>query len=396
MSEHKFIPTIRYSFVQGIFWTSYAALVSYSSVFLLAKGFTNSQIGLLIAIAGTLSAILQPVVAGFTESRENLSLKSVILVIGSIMVCLALTLSFIKDGRVLITLIFGGLIVVLQILTPLINALGMEPLNKGVTMNFGVARGMGSLAYAGVSYLLGSLVGIYGVRVIPYAVVVIFVLLMIAVRSFHYKIPEGVNIQRAQEQQTEERASGGLSFFKTYPRFFVFLLGCILVYTSHNLLNSFVFQIMETKGGGSSEMGVVLAIAAIFELPTMFFFFYMLKLFRCRVWLKVSGVFFTIKAIGTLLAVNVMSMYLLQVVQMFGFALFTVVSVYYVNELMQNRDRIKGQAFLTMTNTVGSVVGALAGGVVLDTGGVPVLLVASIVSAGAGAFIFMVSAEDVA
>lgn len=57
----------------------------------------------------------------------------------------------------------------------------------------------------------------------------------------------------------------------------VVLLGCILIFMSHSLINSFNYQIAMAKGGGSGEMGNAMTISAVSELPTMFLFGYLLK-----------------------------------------------------------------------------------------------------------------------
>jgi len=155
------------------------------------------------------------------------------------------------------------------------------------------------------------------------------------------------------------------------------LLGAILVFVSHNMLNNFAFQIMESKGGGSSAMGTAIALAAASELPTMFLFGWMVTKVRCDVWLKISGLFFLIKAAATVLVRDVAGMYLIQGLQMFGFALFVVASVYYVNMIMKDKDRTKGQAFMTMTNTLGGVLGSACGGALIDGFGIHTMLLVS-------------------
>ena len=59
--------TVGYSAVQGFFWTGYAGIMGYTGMYLLYAGFTNSQVGLLIAAAGLLSALLQPAVAAYAD-----------------------------------------------------------------------------------------------------------------------------------------------------------------------------------------------------------------------------------------------------------------------------------------------------------------------------------------
>ena len=171
------------------------------------------------------------------------------------------------------------------------------------------------------------------------------------------------------------------------------MFGCIFLYISHVLLNSFTYQIVESKGGGSSEMGFAMALAAMLELPTLFLFGYMIRKVRADVWFRISGIFFMVKTLGTLLAPNILSFYFVQVFQMFGWALITVSSVYYVNSVMEEQDAIKGQAYMTMTYTLGSVLGALIGGALIDAVGVNTMLSFASVSAAVGMVIILATAR---
>ena len=62
--------TPSYAVIQGLYWMYFAAIMSFSGFFLLSGGFTNTQIGILAAIAGLLSAVLQPVLAGYAEKTD--------------------------------------------------------------------------------------------------------------------------------------------------------------------------------------------------------------------------------------------------------------------------------------------------------------------------------------
>ena len=121
-------------------------------------------------------------------------------------------------------------------------------------------------------------------------------------------------------------------------------------------------------------MGIAAALSACYELPTMFFFALMSKRIRCDTWMRVAGVFFTLKAAATWLAPNVPVFLGIQVFQMLGFGLVAVASVHYINAIMNQEDAIKGQAYFTVTMTLGTVLGALMGGAMLDRFGVDAVL----------------------
>ena len=80
--------TARYALVQGMFWMSFSVVFGFSSAYLLPRSFSNTQIGMLIAIAGTISAILQPLIAGFADQSKKVSLKKIIILIALLILCL--------------------------------------------------------------------------------------------------------------------------------------------------------------------------------------------------------------------------------------------------------------------------------------------------------------------
>lgn len=381
--------TVFYSFIQGLYWMNFAAIMSYSGYYLLAKGFSNTEIGVIIAIAGILSAILQPVLASYADQLQSPSLKKIILLLVVFQLIFGILLLFIQTP-VVIGVLYGCSIALLQILTPFISALGMESINQGKNLNFGFARGMGSVAYACLSYFLGIATNKAGASAVPVFIMIITLSLTGVVAFFPFtKIPA----EPRQKQNPAASSSNPLVFFRKYKRFTLVLLGCIFIYISHVLLNNFTYQIIESKGGGSSEMGTATAIAAMCELPTLFLFGFIVRKIRCDILLRISGVFFTIKAFGSLLAPNVPVFYGVQTLQMLGWGLMTAVSVYYVNIIMEKEDVIKGQAYFTMTYTLGSVAAAFVGGILIDLSGVRSMLLFSAVMVMIGTVIVFFAAE---
>ena len=90
---------------------------------------------------------------------------------------------------------------------------------------------------------------------------------------------------------------------------------------------------------------------------------------------------------------NIPGFYAVQLFQMFGWALMTVSSVFYINAIMAPEDSVKGQACFTMSMTLGNVVGAIAAGRILDALGVQAMLAFGTASALAGAVIVLIFAQ---
>lgn len=377
-----------YSFIQGFYWMNFSAIMGFASLYLLDGGFSNTEIGMIMAIAGIISAILQPMIAGYADRPSSPALKKIVLILVLVQLTLGILLLFSFQKAFLITgLLYGSTITLLQLLTPFINALGMESINQGKNLNFGVARGMGSVAYAVMSYILGAVAEKTGAVSVPVSISVISLALIAALVFFPFHKTE----MQITEQKTS--ATNPLVFLMKYKRFSIVLLGCIFIYLSHVLLNSFTFQIVESKGGGSAEMGTSMAIAALIELPTLFLFNFMLKKARCDFWFRICGIFFMLKSLGTLLAPNIPVFYGIQLFQMLGWGLIAVSSVYYVNSIMEKQDAIKGQAYITMTYTLGSVIGALLGGALIDAAGINAMLIFATISSAIGMLILLFATE---
>lgn len=376
--------TLGYALIQSFFWVCYAAVMGFVSMYLLQAGFDNSQVGLMIAAAGLLSALLQPVVAAYADWPGSMSLGALIRLSGLATLACALGLIFIRGNKALTGLLYGLSMVLLQLTTPLVNALGIATVNSGEKMNFGVARGFGSLGYAAAAYLIGLLAQRFGAVTVPICMAAGFAFMVLSVTGYG-------PVKRENAPAAERGKKGG--FLRRYPRYAAVLAGLVLIFVSHVVLNSFIYQIVEFKGGGSQEMGVAMAFASLIELPIMFLFGWMLKKARCHVWFRLAGVFFFLKCLGTLLCRDIPGFYAVQLFQMFGWALMTVSSVFYINAIMAPEDSVKGQACFTMSMTLGNVVGAIAAGRILEAFGVQAMLAFGTASALAGAVIVLIFAQ---
>ena len=146
-----------------------------------------------------------------------------------------------------------------------------------------------------------------------------------------------------------------------------------------------MIQIITNVGGTSADLGRLLAIAAITEIPVMFLFSRIVKHVKSSALLVVSSIFFILKAFGYFAAGNIALMTIAAVMQMGSFALYISASVYYVNEVMEERDKFKGQALMTGTNTLGGVFGSLFGGFLIDNAGVGAMNTVCFAMAAAGA-----------
>ena len=409
MIKNKTMPTLRFCLIQGLFWGSFGCVFAFSSVYLLAKGFTNSQVGYILSAGSAVSVIMQPLVGSFVDKSRKMLLRSIPVILSAIVIGFCTLLLLIGEGMLLRAVCYGTLVAVLQILMPLLYSLGIHYMEKGVNINFGIGRGTGSTAYALVTTFLGVLVGKAGENTVIVSVIVIYLFMIAAVLSFRFgdadgtaermgdqKNGEAVATAKSDPASGEQGRSGStplLAFFAKNRRFTLVLLGCVLAFTSHNIVTNYLFQIVSFHGYGSKEMGYGLSITALSELPALFCLSFIMKKIRVSTLFRLSVAVMFVKNLFIYLATGIVMLYLAMGFQLLGYGLFAGISVYYVNMTVTEKDRTKGQALMTATSAAGAVAGCLLGGVLLDVLDVKGMLLVSTVIALCGALTVYFSAK---
>ena len=374
---------LQYCVLQGSYWASFCVLYAFATVFLLSRGFESSMIGVIIAVGNILGVILQPVVASIADRSEKISLHKLTAFLSVIMIVLIAFLYMIPNILLAVAVLFLLTDTFLQVIQPLINSVSVYYVNQGVSVDFGAARGIGSLSYAAASYILGIAVERFGTKSILMAGMLVVLIMLMTVLSM--PVLSSSAALQSKQIQLKQSDVGLLEFANRYKYFMLTLAGVTFLFTFHNMNNAYLIKVIENVGGTSADMGRMLSIAAVTELPVMFLFSRISKHFKSSTLLIVSGIFFAMRAAGFMLAGNMMIMYLVATLQIGSFALYIPSSVYYVNETMLDQDKLKGQAVMTATNTLGGVFGSLLGGFLIDHAGVGAMNTVCFAMAAAGA-----------
>lgn len=392
--------TIKYSAVHSFYWSVFCSSLSFASVFLLSKHFNNSQIGIVLAIGNIFAVLLQPAVAAFADKTKKISMKDIIVIFVVAAGALAAVRCFISEYFVVLAVLFILELTILFTLQPLVNSLGMQLINKGIGINFGLARGIGSMTYAVFSILLGVLVEHLGTDSLPVVSVGLYVVLGIVISTFTKKQSihdEDDTVFSESDEITGEAKNAvtdSLFSFLAQNRKFTALMAAVsLTFCSHSMINNYLIQITENVGGTAKDMGIATGIAAAIELPAMILFGFLVKKIRCSSILKFSLFFFMIKTAVTLLATNVWMLYVAQIFQFGSYALFIPASIYYVNETITRDNLAKGQAFMTSAITLGGVAASLLGGLLLDGPGVSGMLLVGLIASALGLAIGLYATE---
>ena len=381
---------IKYSLLQGIYFVGFCTVMGYAAVYLGSIGMSSSLIGIVLAIANILTSIAQPVLGGFVD-KSNVSMKKVLMIMFGLCSVLSVLLMLASKVTFLAAFLFIAVSTILYTTMPLVNSLAFAFQKQGIDVKFGVARGIGSVAYALASLVLGNVVKAVSPTLMPLAYIVIFLGILPLIRSF--KMPEE-EIDEVIEEEIVEKESTG-AFIKKHLKFMIFLAGFVLVYFDHTIINNFFITVIKNVGGNTGDMGNAVFLAAMLELPTMALFEKYKNKINIKNTIVISAVFFTLKHTLTYFATNMFMIYLAQATQMLAYALFIPASVYYVDKLFDAKDAVKGQALVTTSMTVSGVLASFLGGILLDNMGVYETLLLGLVLSAVGTIVMIMTVENV-
>ena len=166
MTEKRRFWTLRYIIINATYFAVYSGIHAYASVFLLEKGFSNTLIGITLALANILSVIFQPFVAGLIDKQGKLTNRNVSMASTALLLIGSVLLLLIKSGVVIIFIIFALIYMVQMVYQPIITAMYFEYEAAGCHIYYGLARGLGSCGFAVVSVFTGMAIGRFGVNIL--------------------------------------------------------------------------------------------------------------------------------------------------------------------------------------------------------------------------------------
>ncbi len=387
--------TLRYTLLNATYFIAFCTIHAYAAVYLLANGFSNTEVGVLLAVANIISAVFQPFIAGVIDRPGPLTNRRFILISVMIILVGSLILWAVPCGKIAVFIIYALIYMIQFAYQPVMTALCFEYQKAGCNIFYGLARGLGSANFAVTAAIIGGLVERNGVTLL--LIVNIATMLISAILIFTFRIP-------SIEKQTEIDAgkdvgsdTAGLihnslsSFAHAYPAFMLFLIATICFFFAHNMINDFMIQIIRSLGGGETELGYANFLQAILELPVMALIGIVLKKISSDRLLIISGIAFFIKILILVFTVNMAMMYLSQSFQLFAYAVFIPAAAYYVTGHMSEYDQVKGQAYVTSAITIGGVFSNLISGVILDNIGIKAMLITGSAVCAVGVIIIFIA-----
>ena len=367
---------VLYTLAQGMYWMIVCCTVSMGSAYLSNRGYSTFSIGGLFAVAYIVAAVIQQLLSAATDRATRFNVADVLIILGSISILdLLISLNIMHKGfAVSFTFLIAA--TTATIIQPFLNALNFSITRHGIAMNYGVARASGSFFFFLMSLLVGFFMKSVSSKAAPFLGFLVSIGFTACVSLIAQELSALSDESENEYDPLKEKKTGGFdskeirNFIQKYKMFFIYLLGVVLVFFSHIVVNNFMYQIAVNVGGDEATNGGLMALQAIVELPAMIFFTNLRERFGSKILLSTSAVFFLLKVFFTAIATSIGMLYFSMLFQSLGFALFIPASVHFVDELMPKKDAVKGQAFVTIAMTIRSFLGSAFGGLIINLVGI--------------------------
>ena len=363
-----------------LFWAGYAIAWSYTAVYLQERGYNSQIVGLVTGIGAVISVLLQPLLAQMIAKNQKMSNLSNVLYLKLLAIVMAVLMLLNLPGVYTVAILFTILAGLDASIPSILNSIAMETNNAGGKINYGFARGMGSIGYALFSVLLGWAVSSFGAECLMLLYIGVGILTIVIVGMLKKASDKLIKMPKNAVEQKSGTDVSMLSLFEKYSFLKYFLLATVLLFMSHNMVCVFLPMIIEHAGGDSSKLGVALAISAVVEFPVMACFVKLSQKIKIEKLLIISAVFFTVKSTVMFFASGVALVYLAQFLQFGGFALYIPASVYFIDMSLQEEDRNVGQAITGACSLgLGGTFGNVLGGVLIEGAGLSTMVLVSTV-----------------
>ncbi|MBQ7800830.1 MAG: MFS transporter [Oscillospiraceae bacterium] len=376
--------TLHFCLHEMVHFAASAGIVSFAATYLLGKGFPATLVGTILAGAGFLSCLTQPFLASLADRASGNALPAM-------MTALAVTSALCFGSLLLLPLPVWavGILYLLgywsfDTIVPLMNSVSVYYQSHGIPINYGLARGTGSLAHSLSALLLGYLIALLGVDWM-----IIVVLLLLAV---HIVLTLGypkITAEAASKATVRDESCSVGVFLKRYRWFCLSLLGILLMGMFLSMVESYMISIMERLGGDSSHVGTALFIATIAEFPVLACIGRIRKRLADSTLLVIAAASYTLRSVLLLAAGSIPFLYGQQLLQMTSYAIMTPVQVYYTMSRVAPEDMVKGQAFVSAAYALGCGFGNMAGGFLVENYGVAAMLRSGVLFTALGTLVLL-------
>jgi OHS family lactose permease-like MFS transporter len=364
-------------FFYDLAFALFSALIS---VYLIGKGYSASQVSLLISAASLANMVTQPIIGNLTE-RFGMRPVNMVLFAAS---CFAAGLFVMAPNFAIIVIAYALMNLIMNGVNPVV-----ERMATSSPYSYGSVRMWGSIGFAAGTQLTGLLYD----HIAPVAPYVAFIFAMLlAILGFWGTNPRVPEAETANIENDGEPVS--TKDLLTNKLFLYYLVLQVLFAAVTGAAYSFCAAYLTNKGLDASLASTLLAVAALIEIPLLLFSSKFMDKISNKVLLL--GVFAMVVIEMVIYGLN-MPLPLIIVATFIGRHPPAIINIMtnmkVVNTIVDPRQQITGLALVKTCQSFGTIISNNIGGRIADAAGYPAMfmfLLAMIVVGLVGVVFFKV------
>jgi PPP family 3-phenylpropionic acid transporter len=319
-------------------------------------GLTGLQIGILSAISALVMPLTSPLWGILGDScnlhRALLSVAVGGTIIPVLILCASSTMPWLVPATFVYAFFFGPI-------GPLVDSTALE-VAKASQRSYGELRVWGTVGFIISAWVLGRVVERTNLKVLFYG----YVLLTFGNLILSLCLPP-------RRQQWRGPAVRGLSIFLTDRVFLLFLASVFLLSVAVMAVDNFFALYLDAIGVAEGLMGLTWALAALSEVPVMFFSGALLRRLATRRLLAISFAVYALQWCLYSQVTSLIMILLLQLLHGFSYGAFVVAGVLYTDERAPEGLSATAQSLFTgITMGLAGATGGPIGGWFYDQVGV--------------------------
>ena len=344
-------------FFYDLAFALFSALIS---VYLIGKGYSASQVSLLISVASLANMVTQPIIGNLTE-RFGMRPVNMVLFGAS---CLAAGLFVIAPNFAIIVIAYALINLIMNGVNPVV-----ERMATSSPYSYGSVRMWGSIGFAAGTQLTGLLYD----HIAPVAPYVAFIFAMLlAILGFWGTNPRVPEAEQANIENDGEPVS--TKDLLTNKLFLYYLVLQVLFAAVTGAAYSFCAAYLTNKGLDASLASTFLAVAALIEIPLLLFSSKFMDKIPNKVLLL--GVFAMVVIEMVIYGLN-MPLPLIIVATFIGRHPPAIINIMtnmkVVNTIVDPRQQITGLALVKTCQSFGTIISNNIGGRIADAAGYPAM-----------------------
>jgi PPP family 3-phenylpropionic acid transporter len=342
----------RLSLFTFLIYSSFAVVALYLPLYYQFKGFSNSEIGLIMGMGSLISMFSQPFWGIMSDRYKTVKKVLAAIMICAIVVCVPL---FSSDTLVFVVIFMMLLMFFFSSGGPLTESLIVKYSNEN-NRNYGSIRLWGEVGIGLAALWMGVIMERSGLGILGWIFAGIIAVSLISL----YWLPD------AKPHATPVTAQSLYQLLTNRP-FLLFLGLQLMIAIPHRMNDTFLPIYIMDLGGQESDAGLALMIATISAVPTMVLMRTLLRKYSELMLIAAAAIFYMLRWIFSGLVSDPHMLLVVQAFHMLTFPIVLVASIQFVYRIVPRELTSTGQTlYISLFFGLGGITGSLAGGWIMD------------------------------